>query len=649
MVGIEPKRLLRPVIRPKEVRVTPPASNFNGDDLAAVMSLASTSPQSACFSTSANYARNISSFCSGTPRNIASSHSGTMTVALSLQQQQVYLATNITSSSQSYSEAEGATTMVSNQPGLASGAAAASGTNHSRSDSSDLSGNSATAGTDLSTPTSSSCLNPSILSGSILIKVAKPTKIKGVSLSFVGVSKTIWSHVSPQSLMADEPTPHATNESVDELYINCHQWEFVPIENVASMKKSVANTDTSITVVGTELFGASNCLSKDDAFVRSNSSLSTINSRGCETITDSNNVEVPVFNNSRIIRRKLPAVSNSLNKDSYVLPVGEYVYNFQLAIDSRVAESVAAANGEIEYNLVAKVIRPSAFAMNLNGKRSVQLVRSPPNDCEGSLNSPVTISRIWDDRLQYEISMPKKYAPLGSVWPVQIKLNPLDKVSVHRVRVTLTESVDYISSMDNTLKTTDRTARIVLYERKGKTVRVINDRGEDKEKLVGDILDDSPGTTVLDANLPLLSSVNDFNPIPHQYLSTSSYDSEQVKTLRPDCSSSKYIRVRHRLAIGLRISKQGSEDSKRRHFDVKIDTPIILLAKCCSDENVTLPLYDDMPPLASCSSDDNSGWSGEEDSSPPPFVATGLEDAFADCMTPPPEYSSLSHSRTGYI
>lgn len=567
-----------------------------------------------------------------------------MTVALSLQQQQVYLATNITSSSQSYSEAEGATTMVENH----SAPTAASGSNRARSDSSGSTANPATTD-DHTSPNTSSCLNPSMLSGSILLKVTKPTKIKGVSLSFVGVSKTVWSQVSPQSLMADEPTPHNANESVDELYINCHQWEFVPIENVANMKKSVANTDTSITVVGTEIFGASNSLSKDDAFVRSNSSLSTIYSRGCETITDSNNVEVPVFNNSRIIRRKLPGVSSSLNKDSYVLPAGEYVYNFQLAIDSRVAESVAAANGDIEYSLVAKVIRPSAFAMNLSGKRSVQLVRSPPNDCEGSMNSPVTISRIWDDRLQYEISMPKKYAPLGSVWPVQIKLNPLDKVAVHRVRVTLTESVDYISSMDNTLKTTDRTARVVLYERKGKTVKVINDRGEDKEKLVGNILDDAPGTTSLNANIPLLSSVNDFNPIPHQYLSTSSYDSEQVKTLRPDCSSSKYIRVRHRLAIGLRVSKQGSDDSKRRHFDVKVDTPIILLAKCCSDENVTLPLYDDMPPLASCSSDENSAWSGEEDCSPPPFVATGLDDSFAGCMTPPPEYSSISDSRTGYV
>jgi hypothetical protein len=95
--------------------------------------------------------------------------------------------------------------------------------------------------------------------------------------------------------------------------------------------------------------------------------------------------------------------------------------------------------------------------------------------------------------------------------------------------------------------------------------------------------------------------------------------------LQPDATSSKYIRVRHRLLITMRVTKP-EDDGTSRHFEVKIDTPIVLLSKHCIQDNVDLPQYNALGM-------DLSGFGLL------PFP--GYPSMNDSAMTPPPEYDEV--------
>ncbi|AGO11834.1 AaceriADR065Wp [[Ashbya] aceris (nom. inval.)] len=63
--------------------------------------------------------------------------------------------------------------------------------------------------------------------------------------------------------------------------------------------------------------------------------------------------------------------------------------------------------------------------------------------------------------------------------------------------------------------------------------------------------------------------------------------------LYADSTHFKHIVVKHKLEVMLRVSKRDSdlEGAKLRHYEVLIDTPIVLLSEYCSRQNVDLPTY----------------------------------------------------------
>lgn len=71
------------------------------------------------------------------------------------------------------------------------------------------------------------------------------------------------------------------------------------------------------------------------------------------------------------------------------------------------------------------------------------------------------------------------------------------------------------------------------------------------------------------------------------------------KALAPD-SNFRHIQISHRLQVCFRISKPDSKDNGRvHHYEVVVDTPIVLMSSKCNDESIQLPLYDEIaiPPL----------------------------------------------------
>src|SRR5450755_457111 len=77
---------------------------------------------------------------------------------------------------------------------------------------------------------------------------------------------------------------------------------------------------------------------------------------------------------------------------------GDYIYNFELPLDSRLPETIAVDLGHVKYELEAIVERSGAFRANLMGTKEVTLIRAP---AEGSLEQvePIAISRNWEDQL----------------------------------------------------------------------------------------------------------------------------------------------------------------------------------------------------------------------------------------------------------
>lgn len=164
---------------------------------------------------------------------------------------------------------------------------------------------------------------------------------------------------------------------------------------------------------------------------------------------------------------------------------GDYVYSFELPLDSRIPETIDVDLGTVKYELEATVERSGAFRANLVGTKEVTLIRAPS---EGFLEQvePIAISRKWEDQLHYDIVISGKSFPLGAQVPIAFKLTPLAKVQCHRIKVYLTESVQYYTA-NRKVHRMEPMRKIQLFEKRadshsisaypGSTVRITSGGG----------------------------------------------------------------------------------------------------------------------------------------------------------------------------
>lgn len=67
-----------------------------------------------------------------------------------------------------------------------------------------------------------------------------------------------------------------------------------------------------------------------------------------------------------------------------------------------------------------------------------------------------------------------------------------------------------------------------------------------------------------------------------------------ARALAPD-SNFRHIQISHRLQVCFRISKPDPSDNDRmHHYEVVVDTPLILVSARCTDESIHLPHYDEI-------------------------------------------------------
>lgn len=164
---------------------------------------------------------------------------------------------------------------------------------------------------------------------------------------------------------------------------------------------------------------------------------------------------------------------------------GDYMYNFELPLDSHLPETIDVELGSVKYELEATVERAGAFKTNLVGSKEVTLIRAPS---EGSLErvEPIAISRNWEDQLHYDIVISGKSFPLGTQVPIAFKLTPLAKVQCHRIKVFITESIEYYCH-NKRVHRIEPTRKVQLFEKRaegpatstypGSTMRIISGGG----------------------------------------------------------------------------------------------------------------------------------------------------------------------------
>ncbi|OBA20472.1 hypothetical protein METBIDRAFT_42960, partial [Metschnikowia bicuspidata var. bicuspidata NRRL YB-4993] len=244
---------------------------------------------------------------------------------------------------------------------------------------------------------------PTLLRGSLVLRVSKPNKIRAVSLTFKGTQKTDWPEGIP-------PRRHVYAETRD---LANHLWPFY---------HSDAHTAD---------FGAA--LSPVSSFV----DLATARS----------------------------APQNASEARPGYFPPGDYVYNFEHPLPALSPETVQTSFGSVSYHLEASVTRHTTFKSHLSGRLPITVVRVP-SDHSVEENEPIVIERDWEDQMRYEIVVASKSVVLDSYLPMSLKFVPLfGKVALHRIRVYITEDCSY-SCSNNSVQRTEPSRKYLLLEHK---------------------------------------------------------------------------------------------------------------------------------------------------------------------------------------
>ncbi|KAH0547608.1 hypothetical protein FGG08_000333 [Glutinoglossum americanum] len=423
---------------------------------------------------------------------------------------------------------------------------------------------------------------PAMLRGSMILRVTKSTKIKSIYLHFTGKSRTEW----------PEGIPPKRIDFYEERTIMHRVW------TLFDAKFDAANSGPCADY--TRMHKQS---SKPwDPLVPPPPFSSTLSS----WVGSANNEQKRLslqLNQSRSFGKGESATSQAVTLKGYrTFHPGDYVYNFELPLDSHLPETIDVELGSVKYNLEACIERAGAFRQNLSGSKEIIVIRAP---AENSLEQvePIAISRNWEDQLHYDIVISGKSFPLGSQIPIAFKLTPLAKVQCHRIKVLVTENIEYWAN-NRRVHRLEPNKKIPLLEKRsdaptssaypGSTIRILSGGGVD--------FDSRAAAAAGNENVPTDDGNNLLGNLDgeHNVGPTEMEFSVQL----PSCTDMKERKEKlhfdttfHDIQIILRLSRPDQNDpSRRRHFEISIDSPFHILSCQATARNIALPAYTTGPP-----------------------------------------------------
>lgn len=535
--------------------------------------------------------------------------------------------------------------------------------------------------------TSQECVErpPSLLRGTLVVRVNKSLKIKTISLTFKGVSKTNWPEGIP-------PKRVETMESKD-LY--SHTWPFFNAMFSMSDYSSGANMvrkhrershrhTMSLDPCDTDFPSTHLAQSMNRTSLSSTTSHEHCytHRRTASTPTTSNSLEYTKGVRAlagKIRRAASPSPSSTKEpkitstsigahhnhfKDERVemetqskgyrtFEPGEYFYNFELPIPQSLPESIENKYGSVSYTLEATIERPGAFRTKVSGRHEVIFVRCPA-DNNIEINEPISISKPWDDQLYYDIVISGKAFPIGTRIPIAFKLTPLAKIELHRIRIYITENSEYFCK-NKRVHRIEPTKKFLLEE-------LIS-----KDGLSGNLfLELISGAQFSDDEVTAPAQFEFESLIPESF-------PNRRDILHPNTTFDN-IKVHNWIKVVLRISRPDplslSETDKKKCYEISIESPIHLLDQRCTTSNVYLPAYIDpesrqtnstslcspvnnpLPPIGTSSPilSPSIQFSKNYLIAPPPFEQNDCPRFSSDLsLEEPPNYESATKNEPSYM
>lgn len=508
---------------------------------------------------------------------------------------------------------------------------------------------------------------PSLLRGTLVVRISKATRIKSVSLTFKGIARTEW----------PEGIPSKRSETVESSDVYSHTWPFFnasfPMSDDSSgasmYRPTKANHAHSHSVdhsyepetppqPSPQLLAPPQerrthlrTSSTPSATAESTSGVRALAGRLRRAASPSPSRD-PKFHSfnlrpSRSSASRDESVEFETQAKGYrTFEPGEYLYNFELPIPQSLPETIESTYGSVNYSLEATIERPGLLRSNITGTQEIIFIRClSENSVEA--NEPIAISKPWEDQLHYDIVISGKAFAIGSKIPIAFKLTPLAKVQLHRIRVFITESAEYYCN-NKQVHRIEPAKKFLLQEK-------LSEHG-----VTGNLLLEFTGGDEVNPE----ATLNLETTIPTSF-------PKRKDTLHP-CSTYENIKVHHWIKVVMRISRADpipTAPYRRKHYEITIDSPIHLLDHRCTTTNVSLPPYIDpafrqsmlsfsQQSLALPTNSDPASRRGRALSgpvfSPPPFEADvsppPVSRSLSRTRVPdaPPNYESATHNQSSY-
>ena len=292
----------------------------------------------------------------------------------------------------------------------------------------------------------------SLLRGKLQLRVSKSVKIKSITLKLVGKARTEWPEGIPPNKvdMFEEQTLrsqslvffHAMHEGIWETeYGNQCRFTLKTPHHGADVMSSDSPTHSHLSLP----FSARPRQPKE------------------LTPKELKRLSLQSVNSRSFGKGESPLANQVQAKGYKIFAPGTYDYAFELPIDHHQLETTKLQYGSVKWELETTVERAGAFKPNLHGSKELSIVRVP-DQMSLEMTEPISISRQWEDQLHYDIMISGKSFPIGSKIPIAFKLTPLAKVQVHKLKVFVTESVEYWTN-DRHVTRKDPGRKILLLEK----------------------------------------------------------------------------------------------------------------------------------------------------------------------------------------
>ncbi|KAI1373069.1 hypothetical protein F4677DRAFT_448896 [Hypoxylon crocopeplum] len=455
-------------------------------------------------------------------------------------------------------------------------------------------------------PRNDAANSTALLRGRLQLNVSKNVKIKSVTLKLHGRARTEWPEGIPP-LKVEQFEEESLRTQVLTFFHAMHEtWE-----------TEYGNQCTF------SLRGSPECTGSRRVASPSQSTISlALKNRptGHLTARDYKRLSLQSVQSRSFGKGDTPNPNVVQQKAYKVFYPGTYEYSFELPIDHHQLETTKLQFGSVKWDLETRVERAGAFKPNLHGTKEVCIVRVP-DQLSLEMTEPISISRQWEDQLHYDIMISGKSFPIGTKIPIAFKLTPLAKVQVHKLKVFVTESIEYWTN-DRRVTRKDPGRKILLLEKSaGKPLDKQFDASDVRVLSGGELTPDRRHEARIAAQRRRSAEASRTHTAPQPlpdptdnllgdlgleayWGSTEIEMNVQIPTceqmakdkslrLHPDCSW-KNVNVYHWIKIVMRISRLDPDDpagKRRRHFEISIDSPFTVLNCRATQANTALPEY----------------------------------------------------------